>query len=110
MPCVPKSNIMPFFFGHSHLSKYFVECIDTILKATATTSEQTRLHLLEASFTNVRGGTGKNVETDLVMEHSVRNKKKLVRNLGANKTEWPSTELPRQQTLLQTSLRYLKRT
>ena len=78
---------MPFFFGYSKFSKYFTECIDMILKATSTTSEQMGMHLLEASFTNVRGGVSKNVETDLVMEHSVRNKKALVRNLGSNKTE-----------------------
>lgn len=36
---------------------------------------------------NMSGGAGKNVEADLVQEHSVRNRKDLIRHLGANKTE-----------------------
>ena len=81
-----KLNV-PFFFSHSKLSKYFVECIDFILKTQCITSPQTQLRLLESSFVNSMGGAGNNVETDLAMEHSVRNRKDLIRNLGANKTD-----------------------
>ena len=81
-----KANL-PFFFSHSPLSKYFVECIDMLLKCTKMSSPQMCLRLLESSFVNIRGGLGNNIETDLVMEHSIRNKKTLIRNLGANKTD-----------------------
>ena len=46
-----------------------------------------RLRILEGSFTNKHGGVGANVETDLIMEHSFRNRKYLIKGLGANKTE-----------------------
>ena len=45
-----------------------------------------RLQLKEASFVNKKGGKGKCVETDLAMEHSVRNAKDLIKSLGSNKT------------------------
>ncbi len=81
-----KYNI-PFFFSHSKLSKYFVENIDYVLKAQYILSPQMRLRVLEGSFVNVKGGKGRNVEADLVQEHSVRNRKDLIRSLGANKSE-----------------------
>lgn len=81
-----KANV-PFFFSHSTKSKYFVECLDMLQKALFTSSPQMRLRLLEGSFTNKHGGQGRNVETDLVMEHSVRTKKDLIRSLGANKRD-----------------------
>lgn len=81
-----KANI-PFFYGHSKLSKYFVECLDLLLKTEVTCSPRMQLRILEGSFTNKHGGVGANVETDLIMEHSIRNRKDLIKGLGANKTE-----------------------
>ena len=81
-----KLNI-PFFFSHSKLSKYYIENVDFLLKVQHICSPQMKARLLEGSFVNERGGAGCNVETDLAMEHSVRNKKDLIRALGANKTE-----------------------
>lgn len=81
-----KANV-PYFFAHSTKSKYFIECLDMLQKALYTSSPQMRLRLLEGSFTNKHGGKGRNVETDLVMEHSIRNKKDLIRSLGANKRD-----------------------
>ena len=81
-----KLNI-PYFFSHSKLSHYFKEAIDFILKTTLVSSPKMRFHLLEGSFVNIKGRKGGCVETDLVMEHSVRNKKDLIRSLGAKKTK-----------------------
>ena len=75
-----------FFFSHSKLSKYFIENIDYILKTQFILSPRMRLRVLDTTFVNVKGGVGNNVEADLVQEHSVRNRKDLIRNLGANKT------------------------
>ena len=58
-----------------------------LLKTQHIYSPQMQLHLLEASFTNVKGGLGNNAETDLVMGHSIRNIKDLICSLGAKKTE-----------------------
>jgi hypothetical protein len=46
-----------------------------------------RLRVLEGAFVNTSGGIGHNVEADLVQEHSVRNRKDVIRMLGANKTD-----------------------
>jgi hypothetical protein len=77
---------LPFFLSHSKLSKYFVENVNFILQAKHLLSPQMSLRVLEGAFVNVRGGAGNNVEADLCQEHSVRNRKDLVRALGANKT------------------------
>ena len=77
---------IPFFYSHSYLSKYFVECIDYILKVRQA-SPQVASRILEGSFVNARGGKGKNCESDLKTEHSVGNRKLLIKLLGANKTE-----------------------
>ena len=78
---------IPFFFSHSRLSKYFVECLDYLRKVCYTLSPQQRLRTLEGSFVNSFGGKGNNVEADLRQEHSVCNSKELIHQLGANKTE-----------------------
>ncbi|XP_056009759.1 uncharacterized protein LOC125652729 [Ostrea edulis] len=78
---------LPFFFSHSALSKYMVENIDYILKCQHFLSPLQRIRVLEGSFTNCRGEIGKNVESDLVQEHSVCHQKQLIKSLGANKTE-----------------------
>ncbi len=78
---------LPFFFSHSKLSKYFIENIDYLLKTQHLLSPRLSLRVLESSFINMKGGAGNNVESDLVQEHSVRNRKDLIRNLGANKTD-----------------------
>lgn len=77
---------IPLFYAHSSLSKYMVEAVDYIVKVDHILSPLERLRVLEGSFVNVRGGRGNNVEADLVQEHSIRNQKDLIRQLGANKS------------------------
>ena len=78
---------LPFFFSHSARSKYFVENMDFTMKAQHILSPSVRMRILEGCFLNIKGGKGRNVEADLVQEHSVRNRKDLIRQLGANKTD-----------------------
>ena len=78
---------LQFFFSHSRLSKYFQECLDLVLKSEYILSPLQRVRVLEGAFTNLRGGRGNNIESDLVQENSVRNQKDLIRALGANKTD-----------------------
>ena len=86
-------HCIPFFFSHSRLSKYFVECIDFLIKVCHTLSPKQRVRTLEGSFVNAFGGKGCNVEADLRQEHSVRSSKDLIKNLGANKTETAITRV-----------------
>ena len=79
--------ILQFFFSHSRLSKYFVECLDFVLKTEYLLSPMQKLRVLEGAFVNLRGGIGENMEADLVQENAVRNQKDLIRALGANKTD-----------------------
>lgn len=78
---------LPFLFSHSALSKYLVENIDYILKCDRMPSPLQRIKVLEGSLTNTKSGIGKNVESDLVQEHSVCSQKHLIKSIGANKTE-----------------------
>lgn len=61
-----KRNI-PFFYSNSPMSKYFSECIDYLIKVLYVGSPTDRLRILEASFTNIKGGIGRCVETDLAI-------------------------------------------
>ncbi|XP_053386739.1 uncharacterized protein LOC128550851 isoform X2 [Mercenaria mercenaria] len=85
IPCL--MVCLQFFFSHSRLSKYFQEMLDFILKCEFLLSPMQRVRALEGAFTNLRGGMGKNIESDLVQENSVCNQKDLIRSLGANKTD-----------------------
>lgn len=80
-------TILPFFFSHSARSKYFVENVDFLLKTQHLLSPMQSLRVRKCSYVNTHQGAGKNKELDLAMENSVCNRKNLIRNLGANKTE-----------------------
>ncbi len=76
-----KANI-PLFFGHSKNSQYFTECVNIVMLIDHVLSPEMRLRSLEGAFLNTKGGKGKNKEADLVQEHSIRNKKDLIRSLS----------------------------
>ena len=77
---------IPLFYSHSHLSKYFVECIQYILTVKQS-SPHMASRILEGSFVNTRGGPGNSCESDLKTEHNVANRKKMIHMLGANKSD-----------------------
>ncbi|XP_048244381.1 uncharacterized protein LOC124126857 isoform X2 [Haliotis rufescens] len=81
-----KMNI-PFFFAHSSQSKYFVENIDFLIKVCYLLSPMMKELVLDTAFINTKGGISNCVEADLVQEHSVKNQKALIKQLGANKTK-----------------------
>lgn len=80
-------TMIPFFYSHSALSKYFTERIDYILKTEITLPPDVALRVRAASFVNVHGGEGKNKAADMHKENEVKLLKDLIRGLGANKTE-----------------------
>ena len=80
-------HMVPFFYSHSNYSHYLTENINFVLQVCNTLSPRDSLRVREGSFVNCKGGKGNNMEADLKQEHSVRNRKDLIRHLGANKTE-----------------------
>lgn len=80
-------HMIPFFFSHSVLSKYFTECIDYILTTEFILPPHVAAEVRTASFVNVHGGFGKNKAADLHKENEVKLLKDLIQGLGANKTE-----------------------
>ncbi|KAH3809432.1 hypothetical protein DPMN_137801 [Dreissena polymorpha] len=78
---------MPFFFSHSNMSKYFVECIDYILKTEIVMPPKLAIQARTAAFVNRKGKPGKNKAADMEKENQVKDIKDLIRGLGANKTE-----------------------
>lgn len=80
-------TMIPFFYSHSALSKYFTECIDYILKTEIILPSHFALRVRAGSFVNVCGGVGKNKAADMHKENEVKLLKDLIRGLGANKTE-----------------------
>lgn len=79
--------MIPFFYSHSALSKYFVECIDYILKTEVMLSPRLSMRVQLSSYVNPKGGKGKNKAADMEKENEVRVLKDLIRGLGANEIE-----------------------
>ena len=79
--------MMPYFYAHSNLSKYLVECIDYILKTEILLSPRLSLEVRTGSFVNPKGGIGNNKPSDMQKENQVKELKELIKGLGSNKTE-----------------------
>ncbi|CAG2255114.1 unnamed protein product [Mytilus edulis] len=71
-----------FFYSNSTMSKYFTECVNTILQVNFLLSQHTKMRVLEGAFVNTKGGNGKNNEADLVQEHAIRNQKNITGGLS----------------------------
>ncbi|XP_014667743.1 PREDICTED: LOW QUALITY PROTEIN: uncharacterized protein LOC106809250 [Priapulus caudatus] len=80
-------EMIPFFYSHSYLSKYFVECVDYILKTEVLLPPAIGMRVRAASFVSTHGGNGNNKPTDLQKENEVKMIKELIKGLGSNKTE-----------------------
>ena len=79
--------MIPYFYAHSRLSKYLVECMDYIIKTEKLLPPATALQIQTSSLVNPRGGRGSNRPMDQLKENQVKTLKDLIRGLGANKTE-----------------------
>ncbi|XP_033729394.1 uncharacterized protein LOC117318526 [Pecten maximus] len=80
-------HMIPFFYSHSVLSKYLVECIDYVMKTEVVLSPEFGMRVRAGSFVNCHGGVGKNKATDMQNENEVKALKELIKGLGSNKTE-----------------------
>ncbi|XP_064631642.1 uncharacterized protein LOC135489937 [Lineus longissimus] len=79
--------MIPFFYSHSTLSKYFVECIDYILKTEVLLEPEVAVRVRALSFVNPKGGSGNNLACDMQKEMQVRTLKEAINSLGAHKTD-----------------------
>ena len=79
--------LAPLFFSHSKLSKYMAECIDFILKTEYLLSPRMSLKVKAGAFVNVSGRVGHNKAADMHKENEVKELKKAIKGLGANKCE-----------------------
>lgn len=99
---------LSFFFSHSALSKYLVENIDYILKCDRMPSPLQRIRVLEGegSLTNTKSGIGKNIESDLVREHSVWSQKNISSSQSGQIKQ--SSQYPELQGQLMLSMKYVQ--
>ena len=79
--------MIPFFYNHSPLSKYLVECLDYILKTEVLLPPKLAINIRCASFVNPKGAKSKNKPADMAKENQVRELKELIKGLGSNKNE-----------------------
>ncbi|KAK3755179.1 hypothetical protein QZH41_010699 [Actinostola sp. cb2023] len=70
-----------------HGKKYAFEMLRMISKVKCQLTEQMSVRNIHGRFVNWKGGKGKNCANDLKQEHLVKFTKKLVRGMGAQKTE-----------------------
>jgi len=80
-------HLIPFFYNHSPLSKYMVECIDYILKTEILLSPIRSIQVQTSALVNPKGRKGHNKPMDMQKENQVKKLKELIKGLGANKTE-----------------------
>ena len=79
--------MIPFFYGHSARSKYFVECIDYILKTEVLLPPLLAMRCRLGSFVNPHGGAGNNKPADMQQENNILVLKDVIKGLGAGKTD-----------------------
>ena len=78
--------LIPFFYSHSALSRYAVECIDYILKTEALLPAALAIRCRLASFVNPHGGSGCNKPADMQQENNILVLKDVIKGLGTGKT------------------------
>ena len=79
-------QMLPFFYGYSARSKYFVECVDYILKTEVLLPPALAMRCRLGSFVNTLGGH-KNKPADMQQENNILVLKDVIKGLGAGKTE-----------------------
>ena len=79
--------LIPFFYSHSKLSKYYEDCLDYILKTEILLTSRLAMRVRAASFVNPTGGSGRNKEHDKETELQVQRIKKVIKGLISQKSE-----------------------
>ena len=79
--------LLLMFKAKSNYSKYAIEGMRFITQVKCNLSQQLATRVTYGRFVNTARKKGRNLETDLAMEHTIKSTKNLINAMGANKTE-----------------------
>lgn len=78
-------QLIPLFYSHSKLSKYYEDCTDYILKTEVLLTPRLAMRVRCGSLVNKFGGKGNNKEHDKETERQVQSIKTVIRSLVSHK-------------------------
>ena len=82
-----RKQLLIHFFSTSGFNEFAIEMFINILQCEVLLSKAEANRCKWAATVNWKGGSGKNIEMDLLQENRNSEMKKLIRAMGANKTE-----------------------
>ena len=82
-----RKQLLVHFFATPGFNEFAIEMLINILQCEVLLSKAEAHQCKWAATVNWKGGAGKNIEIDLFQENQNAEMKKLVRSMGANKTE-----------------------
>ena len=82
-----RKQLLEHFFVTTGFNEFSIEMLINILQSEVLLSEDEAYHCQWAATVNWKGGAGHNIEIDLFQENMNSEMKKLIRAMGANKTE-----------------------
>ena len=80
-------KFMLLYFRHGNRYKYVLEAFYFIANIVAIVSPRLQHQLLWSRVINTRGGAGNSIQSDLFMEHCIKDLKVCLSSIGANLTE-----------------------
>ncbi len=82
-----RKQLLVHFFGTAGFNEFAIEMLINILQCEVLLSKAEAHRCKWAATVNWKGGVGNNIEIDLFQENRNSEMKKLVKSMGANKTE-----------------------
>ena len=79
--------ILPYFKSLPGFNAYAIEMLISVVQNEVFLSETEAQQCMWASTANWKGGSGKNIEIDLLQENRNKDVKKSIKAMGANKTD-----------------------
>ena len=79
--------LVPYFKSLPSFNAYAIEMLINVVQNKVFLSEAECHHCMWASTANWKGGSGKNIEIDLLQESRNKAHKKAIKSMGANKTD-----------------------
>jgi hypothetical protein len=84
---IMRKQLLVHFFATAGFNEFAIEMFINILQSEVLLSEAEAYHCQWAATVNWKGGAGHNIEIDLFQENMNCDMKKLIRSMGANKTD-----------------------
>lgn len=82
-----RKQLLIHFFSTAGFNEFSIEMLINILQSEVLLSEAEAFNCKWAAIVNWNGGAGKNIEIDLFQENQNSEMKKLIRSMGANKSD-----------------------